>query len=70
MTPKEKAKHLVDFYTEQLHKGIGRIYSEVAKDLAYDFANEMVGEYDDHHPEYICEREAYWIEVRTEIEKL
>ena len=67
MTPKEKAKELVDKYWIYLRAGL--LYDEDAKDDAKHCALITVDEIRDNLP-LITDIQQYWIEVKEEIEKL
>jgi hypothetical protein len=73
MTPKLKAKELVDKYWIYLRAGL--LYDEEAKEDAKHCAliavDELIKEVvDDKESEYISLKDIYWMEVKKEIEKL
>ena len=74
MTPKDKAKELVDWFLDEGLHEFGRYQSTVTEDLegAKFCANKIVDEILDTLKEVVYgpRTTEYWQEVKTEIEKL
>ena len=69
MTPKEKAKELVDKFSDLED---GEMYIGKAKQCALIAVDEMLNEYPNQCPKdsYEYERHLYWLEVKSEIENI
>jgi hypothetical protein len=77
MTPKEKAKDLVNKFTPHtkvFHEHLGWVnYLDSTKQCALIAVDEILWEiikYADNSREYVVENSLYWTEVKKEIEKL
>lgn len=71
MTPKEKAKELVDKYKEHIIETDDYFINSGAKKCALIAVDELIKEVvDDKESEYMSLKDIYWMEVKKEIEKL
>ena len=67
MTPKEKAKELVDKFINTFYKTQDFVWKSTAKQCALISVDELIYETQFEVPNI---RQRYWIDVKQEIEKL
>ena len=70
MTPKEKAKHLIDKYAELVPDDFGGMDDELAKQCALIAVDEILSEIYSNNFITSDNRRIYWQQVKTEIELL